>query len=61
MLIGVRSGSKTPLSTGIGPIPPDGTHREIYSASCPSGFSEVYSVVQTGGRTTESKHIVPAC
>lgn len=60
--IGVNyGGGKFSFTNSIGQHPSDGSYRNIYSASCPSGMSEVYVVVQSAGRITESKHVSLPC
>jgi hypothetical protein len=49
------------LAAGTGVNPADGSFRIAYITNCPSRVREVYAVVVSGGRTTESKHIAPAC
>lgn len=46
---------------GAGANPADGSFRMINSGNCPSRFHDVYAYVSSGGRRTESKHIVPPC
>jgi len=60
--IGVTAGGgKISVGMGIGVIPADGTTLAIHSASCPSGFVEMYQVVSAAGRTTESNHAALGC
>jgi len=46
-------GSKHAIVRAIGVHPADGTHLSIWSASCPSGYIEMYEIVATGVQTAE--------
>jgi hypothetical protein len=49
------------LGGARGVIPADGTYRIKHITNCPSYIREVYAIVKSSGKWTESKHIAPAC
>jgi len=60
--IGVTpDGSKHAVVRGIGVHPADGSYLSIWSASCPSGYMEMYEVVATGVQMVESNHVATGC
>ena len=55
------SGAKTSVSMSIGVTPANGTFRGVWGGSCPSQYQEMYLILTTAGRTTESNHVQIGC
>jgi hypothetical protein len=55
------SGAKMSVGMGIGVFPANGTFRAARGGSCPSQYREMYDIVISGGRTTESNHVQIGC
>ena len=49
------------IAMSIGVTPANGTFRAIWGGGCPSQYQEMYLILISAGRTTESNHVKIGC